>query len=695
MLPAEQKNACRWSQAGLRFRMRLETAGVDCSLDEALALSTLRDGDRVVVCPRTEVDTRLPIAERTPYTPTPKRMLYGPRADIVRIEVERDAAGAATAAHVVVEMAEPLGFTDKNGFVFAAIDEPLKEGELYTLDEDPNDWYGYFCLDVAKGLASGGRNALYDRLVNPGAAHVTWSPEAVAGQERFLAGLDALREAGAFHSLEESKRAYIGGYGDAPTLLVQGPPGTGKSYATAFALFARLQGAMAAGCDLRVFASCKTHAATDVLLHNVLRVQGMLREMAEAHPAIVSESIDARLLSLPLFRVRPKEAQPDGVTVLPKDEERAPATPTAMEAMTAPRWCVVAATPAGVRGLLKDTWKDVYGHDLCDLLVLDEASQMNLPEAAMAALPLKSDGQLIVVGDHRQMPPIVLHDWSTEPKRTFKEFRSYESLFLTLLPARLPVIKFAESFRLHADMAEFLRQEVYRHDGIAYHSRRQDTLPAVEHADPFVAAVLAPAHPLVVIVHDEAGSQVRNPFEQALVAPILEALADPATYGLGPERGLGVVVPHRAQRAALREGVPALTRVDPVSGAVTVSAVDTVERFQGDERTAILVSATESDRDFLLASSEFLLDPRRLTVALSRAKRKMVLVAARSVFTLFSSDEETFAHAQMWKNLLRRTCTVKLWEGERAGGWVEVWGNKLAMTPPQGDERGRPQDGGR
>lgn len=77
----------------------------------------------------------------------------------------------------------------------------------------------------------------------------------------------------------------------------------------------------------------------------------------------------------------------------------------------------------------------------------------------------------------------------------------------------------------------------------------------------------------------------------------------------------------------------------------------------------------------MLASSEFLLDPRRLTVALSRAKRKMVLMASRSGFTVFSADEETFAQAQLWKNLLRRTCTVKLWEGERDGHRVIVYGN--------------------
>ena len=104
--------------------------------------------------------------------------------------------------------------------------------------------------------------------------------------------------------------------------------------------------------------------------------------------------------------------------------------------------------------------KALFGHYFCDLLVLDEASQMNIPEAAMAALPFKPAGQLIVVGDHRQMAPIVKHSWDNEPKRTFKEYKTYRSLFVTLLEQEPPppMIKFAESFRLHSAMAEFLRQ---------------------------------------------------------------------------------------------------------------------------------------------------------------------------------------------------------------------------------------------
>ncbi|MBA2518922.1 MAG: hypothetical protein H0V24_04605, partial [Chloroflexia bacterium] len=73
-------------------------------------------------------------------------------------------------------------------------------------------------------------------------------------------------------------------------------------------------------------------------------------------------------------------------------------------------------------------------------------------------------------------------------------------------------------------------------------------------------------------------------------------------------------------------------------------------------------------------------DPRRLTVALSRAKRKLVLVAARSIFALFSPDEEVFANAQLWKNLLHHTCTVLLWAGEVDGERVEVWGNSPAAA---------------
>jgi hypothetical protein len=209
-------------------------------------------------------------------------------------------------------------------------------------------------------------------------------------------------------------------------------------------------------------------------------------------------------------------------------------------------------------------------------------------------------------------------------------------------------------------MAEFLRQEIYHQDGINYHSHQTEILKECAHGDDFTCAVLSPKYTLVVVVHDEARSLLSNRFEQDLMLPILHALADEETHALDATHGLGIVVPHRAQKAALQ---------NPLWN------VDTVERFQGDERIAIVVGATESDPEYLLVSGKFLLDPRRLTVALSRAKQKMILVASRSVFEVFSADEDVFQNSQIWKNLLRRTCTVPLWRGEREDIGVEVWGN--------------------
>jgi len=674
-LTKEQVAECKWSPEGLRLRLRIETTGVDCDLHEALLMSTLRDGDRLVLFPRWTVDERLPAAERKEFTPTPKQMLYGQRAELLRIvATKKDKGGRVTEAFAEVELKDSRGNEHTKPFVFPAFNRPLEADKLYTLDPCPNEWYAYWCSQVVNGLCAGQPNVLYDRLVTPPPPGKGTGSK---GQAAFLAGLDAFKNAGLLHDFEDSKREFIGRHAQTPVLLVQGPPGTGKSYCTAFAMFARLQEAMRAETPYRVFLSCKTHAATDVLLKNVLEVQDKLRKLQTADPKLFKKHFDARLLEVPLYRVAPKDQPPAGVIPMGKDSEKEKDEEYNADLIEEHSWAVVAITPGGTYGMLKQKWsKNVFGHELCDLLVLDEASQMSLPEAIMAALPMKVDAPLIVVGDHRQMPPIVKHNWEDEARRTFQEYQVYESLFDTLRVQNPPMIRFAESFRLHAAMAEFLRQEVYRHDSIAYHSKKKDMLAAHPVADDLATAVLHPDYPLVVVAHDEAESQMRNAFEEALIEPILRALADPLKYGLDAVEGLGIVVPHRAQRAALQQSFPELCILDATTGMPVRSAIDTVERFQGGERTVILVSATESDRAYLLASAGFLLDPRRLTVALSRAKKKMILVASRSIFSLFSPDEDTFANALMWKNLLLRTCSTLLWKGERNREQVTVWGGK-------------------
>src|SRR5262249_47622365 len=234
-LTKEQKAATKWTAAGLRFRLRLDSQGLECSLDEVLALNPLQPRDRVVIFPRWTEDERLPFDQRSKFTPTPRQMLYGMRADVAQVSLERDEEGKVTSGVVELEIAVSRQMTNPAGYVFGAFERPFQEGELYTLDSDPNSWHGYYCGRVVKGLLGrpepAGPDTLYDRFTGQ-QQQIAWPEAAAAAQQRFLAGLDAFWKEDLFHEFEVAKRNFISTRGDAPLLLVQGPPGTGKSYST-------------------------------------------------------------------------------------------------------------------------------------------------------------------------------------------------------------------------------------------------------------------------------------------------------------------------------------------------------------------------------------------------------------------------------------------------------------------------------
>ena len=683
----DSEQAQRSPAAGTLLRLRLcPPAGMDAGY--ALALSGIQPGDRLILAPRW-ADNHWTGDNGGGNTPTPlsaDQLLYQTRVEVVRVGGVRDMA--AQSAYVLVKVVPNWG--GDGIFLFpSAAPLALQDDGVYTLDPDPNSPLGKWQSDLMDDLVqleqdggddAEGSHVLLERLSRAddndadesyAGARDHWEENAQAGQIRFLHGLDALARAGLLPGLlaaglEDAKRDLIGKRSEEPLLLVQGPPGTGKTTATALAVLARVQGAILADLPLRVALSCKTHAATDVLLNKVLDVQEKLAGIRDRHPALFTRYFDARLLSLPLLRLAPKAESPLGVMRLDKAENK-------YRVRRLCNWdtcrvydrCILAGTPGGIYGMVKGRWgkEEMLAHKLVDLLVLDEASQMGLPDALLSALPLRPTGQVLIVGDPRQMPPIVKHEWDTEPRRTFQDYAAFQSLYEFARSKGVPQIKFERSFRVHRDVAEFLRREVYQKDGIAYFSANDQRLPAVHHDDPFVAAVLDPDQPLVVVVHDEEGSQTVNPFEQELLAPLLDALADPLRYGLDAERGLGVVVPHRAQRAAFKRRFPGL-----------VDAIDTPERYQGGERDVIVLSATESDPAYLAEAGEFLLNPQRMTVALSRARKKLIVVAAQSVFSVRSLDDDLFEAARLWKSLLRRACTERLWQGQHDGYGVTVWG---------------------
>jgi len=414
---AEQKAAFAPQPVPDTVRFVLDSTGVGVSLAEMLALTALRQGDWTVLYPRATVDTR-PDADPTPRTPTAKQVLHGQRVIVRAIDTSDLAAGRVIVALELIAHSR----AGRLGYVFSGYAQALTDGERYTLDPNPNNPTAAHGLDVIAHLrdmeagVNSGYHTLYDALTERRTATVSWPPDAVAAQDRFLWAVTQR------YPFEEGKQEFIGEHGATPILLVQGPPGTGKSFSTAYALFARIQGAMAAGRSFRIFVSCHSHAAIDVLMTKLREVRAELAAWHDADADTFGRHFDARLLTVPLLRVDGKGEAVAGIEAQGRD---------AMDEIAARSWCIVGATPGAIYNLVKGRSGKEYllGHGGCDCLVLDEASQMNLPEAMLTALPLERDGQLIVVGDHWQMPPIVKHDWENEPRRTFSDYRAYDSLF--------------------------------------------------------------------------------------------------------------------------------------------------------------------------------------------------------------------------------------------------------------------------
>lgn len=314
---------------------------------------------------------------------------------------------------------------------------------------------------------------------------------------------------------------------------------------------------------------------------------------------------------------------------------------------------IICATPAGMYGFMKKLGGDEppWGAAFFDLLAVDKASMMRLPELILAGAFILKDAQVLVAGDHRQLPPIQAHDWEKEDRRTIEEIAPFLSAqdFIRMLRqedlglehtrkfprADIPIVRLNETHRCHKVVTNYLGKWVYSKDGIDFRSDQTETLDAVDMHTEGLRAALEPRNVLVLIVHSERESYQSNPVETEIVKALVAAVKSDK---------IGIITPHNAQRGVLRS---------QLADHHEHVRVDTVERFQGGQSDFIIISATVSDPDYIRAESDFLLNLNRLNVAMSRMKKKLVVIASQSIFEYMPKDAKDYDKAILWRGLMQ------------------------------------------
>lgn len=274
---------------------------------------------------------------------------------------------------------------------------------------------------------------------------------------------------------------------------------------------------------------------------------------------------------------------------------------------------------------LSNTW-EIF--DRFDVAIVDEAAQITLP-AALGALRLAK--RFILIGDHRQLPPVVISEPRNGNALAEPALRLSGSLFEELYRSYRhtcpeAIVHLNEQYRMNEEICVISRNMWYDEDlqpatpGVAgarlaltrQLDRRLSLHPAL---DPDIPAVF------LHIPWSEAWSSPRASLREAQAAGhILRAYLD---AGLSLDCA-GIIAPFRAQVALIRRTLEAML---PGQAAEIRGAVDTVDRFQGQERDLILMSLA-THGNFV---HDLLQDERRLNVAITRARHKLILLGDRDV----------------------------------------------------------------
>ena len=254
------------------------------------------------------------------------------------------------------------------------------------------------------------------------------------------------------------------------------------------------------------------------------------------------------------------------------------------------------------------------GHDILDgrrfpRVLIDEATQATEPATLVPII--RGCRQLVLVGDHRQLPPTVIS------KRAEKGGLGV-SLFDRMRELGVYSIMLKEQYRMHPIISQFPSMQYYDGalvDGVQVDERQAPTgliWPDFEQPVAFL-----PIEGGEVVAED--GHSRANPAEASWVIRILEMLLNAGDIN---NTDIGIITPYNGQ-------VRAILDLLEQSGGTAIGdrwhgvEVRSVDGYQGREKEVIILSTVRSNPEGEIG---FLDDSRRLNVAITRAKRGLIVI---------------------------------------------------------------------
>jgi regulator of nonsense transcripts 1 len=409
--------------------------------------------------------------------------------------------------------------------------------------------------------------------------------------------------------LNESQIEAVAAVLQRPMSLIQGPPGTGKTVTSATLVYHLTKQNMG-----QVLVTAPSNVAVDQLTEKIAATGLRVVRLASKTREATSSSVDNLCLHVMVPQAAGDEFSKlqrlkDEIGELSERDQkkyRSLRNRTEREILQAADVICCTCVGAGDPRLKNFRFRQV---------LIDEATQAIEAEALIPiAMGAK---QVVFVGDHCQLGPVVMCKAAAKAGLT-------QSMFERLVLIGTRPIRLQVQYRMHPALSEFPSNMFYEgslQNGVTEADRQLLTTPGFTGKEDFPWPV--PNKPMFfysITGMEEisaSGTSYLNRTEASYVEKVVTHLL---RMGVTPAQ-IGVITPYDGQRKYVSEY---MRRSGALASALYEAIeVASVDAFQGREKDFILVSCVRSSETQGIG---FLSDPRRLNVALTRARLGIILL---------------------------------------------------------------------